>query len=106
VLIDVDASDAAAACHSQVHRRTTGAAADLEHVILRPHLHRVRKSKPVRSGHPAALPDVVTESLMAYGRLGAAGEISIDVVMEIDGCGHMSSCRTSTHCIKCEPLAV
>src|SRR5829696_4643246 len=52
-------------------------------------LHLVGKAKPFSGRHPTALPDVLTEGAVTHLTLGAAREVTVDVVVEIHPVGHL-----------------
>src|SRR5262245_60267488 len=90
MVVDIDARHSAAACGSEVHRRTTRAASDFQHMAMLAHVHQVCESKPLGGGHPTALPDVFTKRTVAHRSLGAALEVCVDVVVEIHRVGHLA----------------
>jgi hypothetical protein len=90
MLVDIDAGDAAATCDSEVDGWTTGAASDFQNVSLFVHLRQIGKSKPLRSGHPTALANVLTKGATAHLGLGSAIEVCVNVVVKINGLGHRS----------------
>jgi len=98
MFIDIDAGYSAAAGGSQVHRRATRAATDIQHMTVLAHVHQVCKSKPLGGGQPTALTDVFTERTVAHRSLGAALEVRVDVVVEI----HRSALLLSPFIARCD----
>src|SRR6476619_1709808 len=92
MLVEIDASHPAASGGSEVHGGTAGAAADFQDVAVRVHECLVGKAKPVASGHPTALTDVLTKGVMADFSFSAAAEVRVDVVIEIHRFGHAVPC--------------
>src|SRR5262245_53761961 len=90
MFVDIDARHSAVACGSEVHRRTTRAASDFQHMAMLAHVHQVCESKPLGGGHPTALPNVFTKRTVAHSSLGAAVEVCVDVVVDIHRVGHLA----------------
>ncbi|HEX7778297.1 MAG TPA: hypothetical protein VF424_03605 [Vicinamibacterales bacterium] len=84
MFVDVDAGHAAVSRRRQEDRRSARSAADFQHVTVRADAGQIGKPQPVGGRQPAALPDVFTEGLTAHVGFGAALEIRVDVVVEID----------------------
>src|SRR6187402_2591339 len=75
--------------------RSPGAAADFEHFACGLHLKLIGESKPLFRRHPTALPNILAVGAAPDGRLRRALVVSVDVVVQIDGLGHVVYFRTS-----------
>jgi hypothetical protein len=84
VLVDIHTGDVAAARERQVDRGPPGSAAHFQHLRPRADTELIGELEPLPRGQPAALAQVLSIGFLADRRFGAAREISVDIVVQID----------------------
>src|SRR5215210_641618 len=84
MLVDVHARHPALPFGGQVDGGTTGSAAYLEHLGFRTKAELVGKAQPFRSSQPAALAQVLAIRLLPHRGFGAAGEVAVHIVIQVD----------------------
>ena len=96
VLIDVDASDPAAAACARWMAGPPEPLPTSSTWLCCAHLGLVGEPKPLGRGQPAALPDVLAEGLVPDGSLRATAEVAVDVVVEVDRSWTWQHLRSAT----------
>src|SRR4051794_19407084 len=93
MLVDVDTGHPAPSCIRQVDRGPARAAPHFEDLAIDSDAELIREVEPFARGEPAALTQILAVRLEAYGKLGLAGEVGVNVVVQVDGAGGHGSSR-------------